>query len=179
VKGQSPAYKLPLTLAQIRDMRDHLDLDSLPDLQLWCVILACFFGLLRISNITCQTSSKWDPNKTLLRKHVTFYKQGCVMNFLWSKTIQYRQRAHEVPLPFISDKAMCPASALLRLITEAGPLPDSSPVLSYSCPDGLVMLPTPAGVRKRLRHLLQAIGITNVAECNTHTVLGGVVLVTS
>ena len=42
-------------------------------------------------------------------------------------------------------------------------------MLSYRRPDGLVVLPTPAGVRKRLWHLLQAIGITNVADYNTHS----------
>lgn len=169
VKGQSPAYKLPLSLAQIQCMGQHLNLDTLPDMQMWCIILSCFFGLLRISSVTCDKSTSWIKDKTLLRQHVSFCERGCILSYDWSKTIQFRQRSLEIPLPRFADSSICPATAFLRFFAQAGQLPPNYPALAYLRPDEKIVLPTPAAVRKRLATLLKAIGISNTADYNSHS----------
>ena len=51
-------YKHALTLSQIKDMRSHLDLTTLADLQVWVMINICFFALLRIGAITVPNGNQ-------------------------------------------------------------------------------------------------------------------------
>ena len=113
-KGTPVAYKLPLSVEQLKEVRDHLNINVLKDAQLWAIILCCFYGLLRISNVTVPHPSKWDPLKILQRKDVSFCSKGCIMRLRWSKTIQYQERMLEIPLPYLPGKVLCPTAALLH-----------------------------------------------------------------
>ena len=61
VKGNEPNYKMTLSIDQLRQLKLHMDTSSLPDSQLWAMITACFFGLLRIGNVTVPNATVCDP----------------------------------------------------------------------------------------------------------------------
>ena len=168
VKGHTPAYKLTLSLAQIHSMGSHLDFSCLRDLQIWCVINLCLFGLLRISSITVKNKHV-NVNKTLTRKDISFTPQGCVLSFRHSKTIQFQERVFECVIPHLEgDPHHCPASLLLTFLSRAGNVPDSAPALSYFNPAKQLVTITTSQARDRFKHLLQAIGLST-RDHNTHS----------
>ena len=57
VKGDETVHKLPLTPVHLLAIRHSLDFSSLNDCLFWAVLLTGFFGLLRISNLTCGNAS--------------------------------------------------------------------------------------------------------------------------
>lgn len=172
VKGTTPAYRLPLSIIQIRDILRHLNLSNFADLQFCCIMLACFFGLLRISSVTCAKASNWIPNKTLLRKHLSFDVKGCTLTFHWSKTIQYRQRSLLVPLPFLNDHTVCPARAIMRFAMLTRNLSPDTPAFAYM-EGGKLFLPTAPAVRRRMSELLHMIGVDNASDYSAHSLRRG------
>ena len=91
VKGNSQAYKLSLSLHQIKKLCSHLDLSKRPDAQTWCIIACCFYGLLRIGSVTVQCQHRWDTERILTRGDVTFTTAGCILALRHSKTNQFRE----------------------------------------------------------------------------------------
>ena len=160
-------YKDTLSLSQIKAMRSHLDLSDLEDLQIWVMIVTCFFALLRISAVTVPNVTDFDHNKTLTRGDITFLPNGLVLKIKHSKTNQYGDRVFEATLPRIPDITLCPASAAMLYLAVSSPLPDTTPALSYKQKGQLYHL-TPNKARKRLQSLIQAIGLDE-KEYGTHS----------
>ena len=168
VKGQSSAYKLPLSIKQIHSMHTHLDIASMPGLQLWCVINLCFYGLLRIGSVTVPNKQSWDSSKILTRGDITITNDGCILKFRHTKTIQYGERVFEAAIPRLPGTPHCPTSLLMAFLLKAGSLPDSSPALAYLTPGGKEATITPAEARKGFKHLLSCIGLST-KDHNTHS----------
>lgn len=168
VKASPANYKLPLSIDQLASIYKHLDHENIAHVQLWAIIVSCFFGLLRISNVTVPKESERDINKTLLRRDITFTAQGCILKLRWSKTIQYQERTVDIPLPHLPGKVICPVAALLRFFTQAGPLPDTMPAFTFKTPSGHIRVPTSPNVRARLSKLWAQMGL-NPADYNTHS----------
>jgi integrase len=167
VKGQNTRYKLTLSMDNLISMKHHLNLATLPDMQMWCVILTCYYGLLRISNITVPHGKAWDNDKIIRRQDLQVCASGCVLTIRWSKTLQYRERAFEAVLPYLATP-ICPTTALLNFLKLAGTLPPNAPLLAFKRLDGQVVAPTPSSARTRLRKLLTAVGLPT-EDYNTHS----------
>lgn len=164
-KGYSPAYKLSMTLSQVNSIKSHLDVTCLPDAQIWCLIMMCFYGLLRISSATVPSKSSWDVSKTLTRGDISFSGEGTTLTLRHTKTIQFHERTF---LPRIPDSPFCPTTALLSFMCQAGNLPPSAPALSYQRLDGRWIVLTPPDARVRLKKLFAAIGLPTT-EYNSHS----------
>ena len=108
VKGNNPAYKLTLSLTQLHSMLLHLDLACMADLQIWCLINMCFYGLLRISSVTVAKKQSWDVQKILTRGDVKFSALGCSLTFRHTKTIQFQERVFEAVIPHLEGDPNCP-----------------------------------------------------------------------
>ncbi len=54
-KGCTVAHKMPLDLPHLLHIQSLLDLSAEMDRQFWAPILCCFFGFLRINNVTVAT----------------------------------------------------------------------------------------------------------------------------
>ena len=76
----------------------------------------------------------------------------------WSKSIQYRQKTLQVPLPRIVASPFCPSTALLLVLCQ---LPEQKRILPLFC------FPTPSGPKplthatfvNHLRHCLTKLGV--------------------
>ena len=166
LKGES-LYKLTLTVGDLLAMKKYMSLNTPADAQLWSIILTCFYGLLRISNVTAPYASSWDPAKVIKRKDIIIKDSGCIISIRWSKTIQFKERLFHAALPRL-DTPLCPRDALLHFLQIAGPIPADAPAWSYMTPSNTLNVPTPASIRPRLQSLVVAIGLPP-AHYNTHS----------
>ena len=166
-KGSGHRYKLTLSCSHMAAMLPYLNLKKVSDAQLWSLLLACFFGMLRISNVTVPQLNNWAPAKSITRSDIDFHPNGCILNMRWTKTLQFRERVLQTALPSLSSE-LCPTSALLNFITLAGDVPPDAPAWAYIDQSGQLKVPTPASVRSRLHSLISALGLST-SDFNTHS----------
>ena len=140
-------------------MAAHMDMAQSADCQIWNVINACFFGLLRISAVTTPTTTHWEVAKILTRADIKFVANGYVLTIKHSKTNQFRDRQFEAVIPHLPNRSLCPMMAMTSFVRVAGSsLPVSAPALAY-LQGGQVKVITPAMARQRLQQLFGAIGL--------------------
>lgn len=166
-KAKEVRYKMTLSCSDLKAMKKHLNLDTPLDAQTWSIMLTCFFGLLRISNVTVPVKHQWDPTKVISREDIAFHANGCVLTVRWAKNIQLRDRTLQVALPKLNND-ICPTLALINLLRVAGQVPPAYPAWATMLPGGVIEVPTPATVRPRLQTLIAAVG-KPPSEYNTHS----------
>ena len=91
--------------------------------------LVTFFSFLRISNLVPYTLSEVHSNASFFLRHtnITFTASGAYLHVFKTKTIQFKQKILEIPLPIIPGSILCPVAALttyFRLV----PASSNSPV---------------------------------------------------
>lgn len=130
-KSSSSSYKLPIDIDTLVGLYDKLAHHNSQHCCIWAAILCCFFGLLRVSNVTVKHSNDWDPAKVIKRSDFSACNKGCVLTLSWSKTIQCKERCLQVPLPYISNSVLCPTTALLKLLSMTSSIPSHMPLISH------------------------------------------------
>lgn len=171
-KGAGKLYKLPVDITLLRKIHQKLNLDHIEDSRLWTAILCCFFGLLRISNVTVLSQKPHcHHQQTLKRSDFRLCNQGCILSVRWSKTIQHRDRVLDVTLPFIKHDCICPTSAILRFFSQTSDVPSDCPLLSV-CQKGKPHFLTQETVRRRLKQLLASVGLAS-DRYGTHSLRRG------
>lgn len=93
------------------------------------LFLVAFFSFLRISNLVPYASADCHANKAYFLKHqdVYFTASGAVLKVYRTKTIQFKQRVLDIPLPFIPNSILCPVTALKKYFCTVHAL-DTSPL---------------------------------------------------
>jgi len=168
VKATPASYKLPLSVQQLPAVCARLDPNDVTDAQTKAVILSCFFCLLRISNVTVPHATGWDPAKALLRRDISFYPDGCVLRFRWSKTIQFHEKTLDITLPKIHCASIWPTRAILRFLFLARQLPEPTPAFAIQGVDGRIHPNTQTAMRQKFQALCTAVGLSP-ADFNTHS----------
>ena len=97
----------------------HLDLANTGDSNYWAACLVMFYGMLRRSNVLPESAGQFDPSHNLRRKDIVFGKGGLTVMIRWSKTIQFGDRVHKIPLPRIADSALCPSQAVYHAFQKS------------------------------------------------------------
>ena len=150
--GVLQKQKKPLTPALLLDIKSALNFENLFDVCFWAACLTCFFGLLRISNVCTGTESS--NVHCIQRKDLLVTQKGCVINVHSSKTIQFAERVFQVALPFMCDNPLCPTSALIKFISQAGPtFAGSQELFAYQI-NGSVTRLTQINFRAKLKQCL-------------------------
>ena len=157
-KGDSTQQKLPITVDLLFGILSVLDFKRPYDLAFWAACLVGFFTFFRKSNLLIPTLEKFDSSKHLCRSDVFLSNSGAVISVRWSKSIQYRQKTLQVPLPRIVASPFCPSTALLLVLCQ---LPEQKRILPLFC------FPTPSGPKplthatfvNHLRHCLTKLGV--------------------
>lgn len=172
VKGVAVCHKEPLCPESLMQIRKLLNLQLLMDAQFFAALLTCFFGLLRISNVTCQQrSGSSGTDSSIKREDTTFSIQGTSLAVRRSKTIQCQERVHVVALPLYVGHPLCPTSAVLNFLKLSGPVPTGSPLFSVMSDQKCVAL-TASTFRRRLSKLLSQLGYP-IDKFNTHSLRRG------
>lgn len=89
--------------------------------------LVAFFSFLRISNLVPYTSSEVHSSTSffLRRRDITFTASGAYLRVFKTKTIQFKQRILEIPLPLIPNSILCPVNPLATYFAVVPATPDS------------------------------------------------------
>lgn len=157
-KGDKVSQKLPITADILSGILQLLDFNKHFDVTFWAVCLVGFFSFFRKSNLLVPSLTKFDPNKHLCCSDVSFSMSGAILSVRWSKTIQFRQRILEVPLPHIPGSPYCPSSALLLATSFLPPAQAPRPLFCYRSTLGLRPL-THSEFVKALRKCIDRLGI--------------------
>ena len=110
--GNQVASKRPVTVDMLHKMLQVLDLKIPSDRAFFTVAVVAFFSFARIGNLVPLTHNPPLHGKHLCWCDVRFDDKFVILKFRFTKTIQYKQRLLEVPLPYVRDSPFSPASLL-------------------------------------------------------------------
>ena len=131
LKG-TPKQVLPINPVILRRMFDHVNLNSNSDLAMWVGCLLAFFTLFRKANL-CPRTQQFDPATVLTRSDIVIDEEDqCVLVFVnFSKTNQYCQRQHCIPIPKNDDPAL-DLYRFVKLLYSRVHADEDAPALSFS-----------------------------------------------
>ena len=160
VKGEPPAQKLPITPDILLQIHSQLDMHSSFDASFWAICLVSFFGMLRKSHLLASSPGSFNTSQHLLRSDFQSFPWGYLMSIRWSKTIQFRERVVQLPLPLIPNSPLCPARAITRAMYFTHQAnPSSQAFLFLSLPDLQQKFFTYAMFLKKLRAVLLSLAL--------------------
>ena len=160
VKGTSPSQKLPITLDILSRIYDKLNLRSSFDASFWAVCLVSFYGMLRKSHLLASSASAFDPAQQLLRSDFQLFPWGVLITIRWSKTIQFRERVVQLPLPFIPGSPLCPFTAIQRAFSFVTNPSQPSQAFMWQDPISCSLkIFTYSRFLRRFRTILEALGL--------------------
>lgn len=151
-----PKQSLPLTPIMLVMMRLWLDLRRAEDATYWALVLLQWFLCGRKSNFVPESIAKFDPKKQLVHADVQIQDGILLITLKWSKTNQFGNRHHVVPVLAMPGSKICPVQAYMnmcRLVPGSG----NDPLFRIPQGQGLVPLTYPVWERK-LKELVAAIG---------------------
>ena len=107
--------------------------------------LVAFFSFLRISNLVLYTLTEVHSSASffLRRRDITFTASGAYLHVFKTKTIQFKQKILEIPLPVIPNSILCPVTALTTYFSL---VPASSDSQAFLAPHGSGFTPILAGI---------------------------------
>ena len=117
--GDPEPVRPTLTLPELLSMYDGVDKTSQSERCMWACIALSFRSLLRKSNLVPDDSSSLDGHY-LRRGAITFTKWGLELLISSSKTIQYAQRTHKIPITKADGSPLCAARLLFEHLSETG-----------------------------------------------------------
>ena len=158
VLGDPEPIRPTLTLSQLLKMFSYVDVTSSNQRCMWACIALAFRALLRKSNLV-PDSAKDMSGHYLRRGAIKFDSWGLDLKISSSKTIQYQQRVHSVPVTFSPGSPLCATSWVFRHLQETPGLGPDSPAFMLRGKSGLVPL-TYSKLMTFLKSLLRSAGLS-------------------
>ena len=160
VLGDPNPERPTLSVGNLMDMFQCLCVSDSNELAMWTCIVVAFRALLRKSNLVPSTRAECtsDSAHFLRRGAISFHEWGMMICVSSSKTIQYGQHQHKIPVTFSPGSPLCAASLLKRHMDENSGLPPSAPVFMVYRGGTMVPLLYPALLRF-LKSLLKAVNL--------------------
>lgn len=147
----------PITPLLLKQFHEKMNMSDPLDATLWALFLVAFFAMLRKSNLVPDKVSEFQLGKQLARQDVISGEHCLLLSCLWSKTNQFGQRCHRVPLVAIPNSPLCPVSAFTNMCLLV-PAPGSAPAFCIIKDDKFVPL-TYSFFQAALKKLIQSIGL--------------------
>ena len=128
----TPKQVLPVDPVLLRRMYQFVDIRKPVDLAAWCGFLLAFYCLFRKANL-CPKESTDSPSVVLKRSDIKVDEalQTVMVYVNFSKTNQYMQKSHVIPIPRNTDPALDLYSHIKLLYSKVKTSPES-PALSFS-----------------------------------------------
>ena len=114
--GTRVNQKLPITPQILLDIRRKIDLSVPFWISFWSACLVAFYGFLRKSNIFYDSSLPPKSQKHLCRGDFIWHQDNLIIRIRQSKTIQFRERYLDLPLPSKPEHPLCPVTAVVKLL---------------------------------------------------------------
>lgn len=161
--GDSSFSSDPLLPPQLKRMYATLDMRESNDLVFWTATVVAFRGLLRKSSV-CK------GEHCLRRRDVTFHNWGVVITQRSSKTIQFQERNHKIPLATVGGP-LCAVSFLHKLYS-LGAVSSDAPLFGVMKKNCYVPL-NYRGYSKRLSKCVKNAGLTPQGKYTSHSLRRG------
>jgi hypothetical protein len=166
-KGIKVKQALPITPLILLKIRCVIDLTSPYWSCFWAACLVGFFGFLRKSNMFVHKLH----NHHLIREHVRIVAGRVIIRLTSTKTIQYKNRVVELPLPYIPLHPLCPVTSLMVLFRQSQTRSPSDPVFAFNTVTGLKHM-TYTDFTASLRNTLHKLGM-NPSQYSGHSLRRG------
>ena len=138
---------------------DKLNMLSSFDASFWAVCLVAFFGMFRKVHLLPTSHKAFDTAKQLTKDDFRFFEWGALLTIRWSKTIQFRERVVQIPLPRIPHSPLCPVAACSRAFHFTNGALGSSQAFNWLDQSALVFKTlTYANFTSKLRLILSELG---------------------
>jgi hypothetical protein len=112
-----PVRAIPVTPSILLRFHQYMDTKSSLHLSVWACCLFLFFSMARLGSILPK--ARTTPLHTILTKNrVNFSKEGLVITFLHTKTIQFGKRRLHIPL-IRATSHLCPVRAYEKALEHA------------------------------------------------------------
>ena len=127
--GDNFNRRVPITIPILIKLFGLFDFNNHLHLCMRAVFLVAFFSFLRISNLVPYKLSEIGSSHAcyLTLASVNFNARGVLLRIYKTKTLQFRERVLEIPLPFIPGSPLCPVTALRQYLASVS-LPPHSPL---------------------------------------------------
>ena len=106
--GTSSRQKHPIMPAILLSIRRSLNLSTPSHAALWALFTEEFFSFLCKSNLVAASASSFNCELHLARRDIKFTDSGALLCIKWSKTRQFKEEIHIIPLSSIPDSSLCP-----------------------------------------------------------------------
>ena len=157
VLGDPEPVRPSMSLSDLLRMFSAVDLSSPDQRCMWACIALSFRSLLRKCNLVPDSSSV--PSGHYLRRSaVNFTSWGLEIRVSSSKTIQYGQRVHMVPVTLAQGSPLCAASLVKQHFAETPTVDPDSPAFLLKRKTGYVPL-TYGLLLKFLKKLMSVAGL--------------------
>lgn len=161
--GDSCFSSDPLLPKQLIMIYHTLDMSVQFDVVFWAATVVAFRGLL------CK-SAVCKGDGCILRKDVEFHDWGVVLILRKSKTIQFKDRVHKIPLARVAGP-LC-AVTWIQKVLSLGQVSDTSPLFGYFKKNCFVPLDYVA-YAKRLNKCLSVSGLRSQGRYTSHSLRRG------
>lgn len=170
LRGHKPKPKDPVSPDMLIRMHQVLNLSSIADTQFWAATLCCFYGLLRVNHVSVSVAQQGQPlNPAVFRRQDACRKpNGFVLHMRACKTVQFQEKPMYIAIPEYRGHVLCPTAALDAFLRLTPGVPLTAPL--FAIPGAYL---TTAGFRTRLMRLLQDLGLSELADINTHSLRRG------
>lgn len=158
VKGTAQRCKQPITPQIMCDIYRKLDLSNTFHVAFWAACLCAFFTFFRKSTLLLPGLAFTATEHSIRRADVSFHTNGVVFHVTHTKTIQFGERAFDVPVPVIPGSVLCPVRALRQMWELTANVPSSAPVFCYAVPGDKWRPLTQGQFASALKHTLRACG---------------------
>ena len=162
--GSSPRQKHPIMPDILLSMRsDHTASCS----SLGLVYHSVLF-LSANSNLVSASGSSFNPDQHLPRHDIQFPDSHALLRIKWSKTRQFEEGVHLIPLPSIPNLPLCPVSAIRHYFTLV-PAPSVAPFFCLPIDQHPGFTPlTATHFTSSLKRLIVTLGL-DVANYSLHS----------
>ena len=166
--GMQATRKKAITPLMLHRMAFFFDLRIPLHAAMWALFLVAFFSFLRNSNLVVKNMCSVSSVKVLCCSYLILNENTAFLRILATKTIQFRQRSLNIPLPVIPGSVLCPVAALHTHL-KLNQVPASAPLFSVRASDSeSVQAITYPQFSRFLARSLQAIG-ADLSEFSPHS----------
>lgn len=120
---------LPITPSILLKIREELNFDDINSYTYWCIFLFAFYLICRKSNLVGTVD---DSSKCLHRENISVFEDYLLVQFRWSKTIQFGERVLEIPIVKNLSSPLCAFSAFKAMCAKFPALASSPAFLVLS-----------------------------------------------
>ena len=121
----------PMTPQILEKIFTQVDINSQEQVVTWTALLYCFHLLLHKSNLVPETQAKFDPDKQLSRDKLCLALNSILVDLVWCKMLQFKEKILPLPLVQLANKVICPVHWTWILVKTV-PAEPKDPVFCYN-----------------------------------------------